>query len=471
MADPIRVTGHPPTERHQNHGLRKVCDCGHTAWTRCGHGWFLNYKPKGGKAWRLSIDRVVGKHIQAKSDAKIEANKIKAAIDAGTFRQPVATAPTIAPVVVSLTLRDVAKKYLERYVHVPTRRKHAGYAIGLHVARIVDFPVPLTDTTTILLGDKAIDTITKADVEAIRDALRGEYARNRKAVILWEAFEALPLDERQKVKKAPTRPPRTMRAGLKLGEVGINRLLARLRHVFSWAIINDFTNKTPFKKDGQTAIKLEMKAETARTRRLQPGEEEALLAHAGNHLRGLVVAALSTGCREGELLGLQHRQIRRDEKGIARWIVLDASQTKTNQHRVIPIGPRLRAELDMRTTDPDGEPFKADDFVFGNEVGERIASIYTAWRATCRRAGVRNLTFHDLRREFGSRLMESGAPEHDVQAFLGHANITTTSRYLTSSALRLKSALARLQPEDDPEDDTSTESGHAHAATRGSSCH
>src|SRR5882672_6688393 len=83
--------------------------------------------------------------------------------------------------------------------------------------------------------------------------------------------------------------------------------------------------------------------------------------------------------------------------------------------------------------------------MFGNDVGEQVVSIKTAWRATCRRAGVRGLHFHDLRREFGSRLLESGADPHDVREFLGHANITTTSRYLASSALRLERALSRLE--------------------------
>jgi len=54
------------------------------------------------------------------------------------------------------------------------------------------------------------------------------------------------------------------------------------------------------------------------------------------------------------------------------------------------------------------------------------------------------LRFHDLRREFACRLLESGAQQHDVRDFLGHANITTTSRYLASTPVRLEQALARM---------------------------
>jgi integrase len=50
--------------------------------------------------------------------------------------------------------------------------------------------------------------------------------------------------------------------------------------------------------------------------------------------------------------------------------------------------------------------------------------------------------FHDLRREFASRLLESGASDHEVRDWLGHANITTTSRYLSTTRVRLQRARA-----------------------------
>ena len=56
-----------------------------------------------------------------------------------------------------------------------------------------------------------------------------------------------------------------------------------------------------------------------------------------------------------------------------------------------------------------------------------------------------DLHFHDLRREFACRLMESSADLHDVRDFLGHANITTTSRYVRSTPVRLAQALERME--------------------------
>jgi integrase len=71
--------------------------------------------------------------------------------------------------------------------------------------------------------------------------------------------------------------------------------------------------------------------------------------------------------------------------------------------------------------------------------------VKTAWRAGCERANITDLHFHDLRREFACRLLESRAERHDVRDFLGHTNITTTSRYLRSTTLRLERALTLLE--------------------------
>ena len=112
----------------------------------------------------------------------------------------------------------------------------------------------------------------------------------------------------------------------------------------------------------------------------------------------------------------------------------------------------------MRRRAPDGTEHAADRFVFGNEVGEEVTSIRNAWELTCAAAGVRDLHFHDLRREFACRLLESSVDLHDVRDFLGHANISTTSTYLASTPVRLVRALDRLDPEPEPAKESETDS-------------
>ena len=77
---------------------------------------------------------------------------------------------------------------------------------------------------------------------------------------------------------------------------------------------------------------------------------------------------------------------------------------------------------------------------------EPVDSIRESWERTCAAATIAGLHFHDLRREFACRLLESSADLHDVRDFLGHANITTTSTYLRSTPVRLARALESARP-------------------------
>jgi len=149
----------------------------------------------------------------------------------------------------------------------------------------------------------------------------------------------------------------------------------------------------------------------------------------------------------GQPASLHWRQIRRDDKDEPRWLLLPATKTKTGEARVIPIGGDLRAVLSVRQHAPDGERHGPEAFVFGNEAGEQVRRIRTQWEDAVLRAhgheptrkrgkltpearvafATIDLHVDDLRREFASRLLESSADLHDVQMFLGHADITTTS--------------------------------------------
>jgi len=72
--------------RQRNDGLRKRCGCPRRRWGECAHPWHVNFKWKG-KHCRLSLDRESGKQIRSRSDARIEIDRIRAAVRAGTFVQ------------------------------------------------------------------------------------------------------------------------------------------------------------------------------------------------------------------------------------------------------------------------------------------------------------------------------------------------------------------------------------------------
>jgi integrase len=173
----------------------------------------------------------------------------------------------------------------------------------------------------------------------------------------------------------------------------------------------------------------------------------------------------------GELLGLQWKDVKvvTSSKGqTRRFLMLPAGKTKTNTARSIPVGGNLAAVIDMRRHAPDGKELPLSAHIFGNAAGEQIGSIRKAWQTTVLKAhghtpqwvkGKRNhlapeslaayrainLHFHDLRREFGSRVLESGSSLVEARNLLGHANISQTSTYLQSTAKSLGLAIERKE--------------------------
>ncbi len=207
-----------------------------------------------------------------------------------------------------------------------------------------------------------------------------------------------------------------------------------------------------------------------RHRRLHQGEEVDLLAAAPPHLQRLIIAALESCCRLGELLNLRWRDVDMDRH---QWTIR-AEICKTERARTLPLSARLRAVLSMVARDPEGQPHPPTAFVFGNETGEPVACVRKSWDATVLRAhgttpayrpGTHALTpecraklraidlrLHDLRHEGASRFIEAGWPLHHVRDMLGHANLSQTSTYLNATGHGLQAAMKALDERREAED-------------------
>jgi integrase len=185
----------------------------------------------------------------------------------------------------------------------------------------------------------------------------------------------------------------------------------------------------------------------------------AYLAAASPRLQNLIIAALESACRCGELLSLQWRDVDL-ERGE---LTIRAEKAKDGDMRVLPMSSRLKAVLKMAQTDPAGNDYPGDAFVFG-ELGEETANISRAWRTCVLKANGHDpiwtstaalapaslaalraidLHFHDLRHEGASRLLEAGWPLHHVQEMLGHSSIDQTTTYLNVVAAGLRASMAK----------------------------
>lgn len=400
--------------RHKNDGVTKDCGCGHRKWAKCPHPWRLAHYlkrcdcprscscPNNRRRANLNKEAALPPGAtMTKGEAEALAEKLRT-----RWREEAKRGTAPDP---RRTVGTLADRYARDHVRRPGRRP-GPIAASENYLRIIrrlkirgrkfeDFP---------------LESVTSEDVEALREARRAELA------------ETARLYAQGKTKGRVVLPQS------RGGEIGIEHMMALLRHMFSWGTVRKLTSRTPFKEGGEVAVTVRADSLRGRERRLAGDEEARLLANAQPHLRDVIVALLDTGCRVGELLSLQWSDVRQDA------IVLRAENTKTARTRAVPIMFRMREVLESRRKGPDGEDFGPEKFVFGNEVGERIKRVRHAWDNTCKRAKIADLNIHDLRREFGSRLLESGAGIHDVSYWLGHTNVATTSQYLKTTVERLQ---------------------------------
>ena len=357
------------------------------------------------------MDRHVGRPLTTKGAAEEAADEVRTAIRRGAFPPP-APEPTPPPQTADAVTLDVyADIFLERYSKA--RQKASWRSDQSILKHIADFALPGGGR----LGKKPIGTITEDDVEACLADLRdcGRAASTR------------------------------------------NKYLQTFKVLSSWGLRKGYLTRAWF--GPLSDLKREKHAK--RDRRLQPGEEPKLLHVAAPRLYRLTVAALETGCREGELLSLQFKDLDAERRELR----VRARNAKNRRDRYIPISSRLQAVLDMGTHDPAGHPFGPDDYVFGNEVGRRISSPKKAWETAVlkshghtptRRNGNLapessaayreiDLHFHDLRHEAGSRWLEAGMPLHHIKELLGHANIATTDTYLNAGRMHLQASMERVE--------------------------
>jgi integrase len=69
-------------------------------------------------------------------------------------------------------------------------------------------------------------------------------------------------------------------------------------------------------------------------------------------------------------------------------------------------------------------------FIFTNPAtGTKYVSVKNGWASACRKAGITNLHWHDLRHTFGTRAVDGGANLRDVQMVMGHKSLKTTEGY------------------------------------------
>lgn len=198
----------------------------------------------------------------------------------------------------------------------------------------------------------------------------------------------------------------------------INRYAASLAAVITWTIKRRIAPKGHV----HPCRSIERRAEhNEKTRFLSDDERERLMlackASSWPRLYALVLMALTTGARKGELLGL-------------RWCDLDLERgeasvgvTKNGDPRVLPLVPAVVAEM---------RKFKggASVLVFASSRDSaRAFAFEPRFREALAHARIRAFTFHSLRHSCASILAKNGATLLEIADLLGHRQLQMTKRY------------------------------------------
>jgi integrase len=331
---------------------------------------------------RVSLEKWANEEIKTKTRAEAVFDDLKNAVRAGTFdKRGVEPMSEATP----LTFRQFADVYKERHV----------FAKGLAIGRTIDYRLrPIVDR----FGDKLLAEIKTADVEDFIADLRKPHIAGRR------------------------KTPRTLSAA------SVNRTIELMRHMMNWAVGREYLDRTPFRRGTETLIR-KLREDNQRRRRISEDEEAQLLEVAPPLLRSIIITALDTGTRQGEMLALRFGDIDW-KRGL---ITLRGETTKSKKTRTVPIATtRLRAVLDWLRLDAEGDQKPDEALVFSDEAGKPIGSFRTAWvTAVLKAHGVKpawksynwtaltpecqaefrriNLHWHDLRHHAESRIMRTAA--------------------------------------------------------------
>ena len=193
-----------------------------------------------------------------------------------------------------------------------------------------------------------------------------------------------------------------------------NKVLNILKAMFTKAVEWEMVEEEVLRR----IRKVKMLREDKRLRYLTIEECQALLNACDKHLKPIVITALNTGMRRGEILGLQRKHLDLTN----RFILLD--RTKNGERREIPINEAL---LDLFQT----LPRRLDSpYVFFNpQNGHRYGDIKHSFDTARKKAKLEDFHFHDLRHTFASHLIMKGVDLTTVKELLGHKDIKMTLRY------------------------------------------
>ena len=156
-----------------------------------------------------------------------------------------------------------------------------------------------------------------------------------------------------------------------------------------------------------------------------------------DYVTPLVLVALNTGLRRGELLQLQWR----DVDLLHTVLTVRGEGAKTGQTRHVPLNTEVVKVL--KQWKPVAA--EADWYVFsGGSATTPLVEARKAWASVLTKAKIRSFRFHDMRHSFASKLVMAGVDLNTVRELLGHRKISMTLRYAHLAPQHKAAAVEKL---------------------------
>ncbi|MDC5856327.1 site-specific integrase [Vibrio europaeus] len=139
-----------------------------------------------------------------------------------------------------------------------------------------------------------------------------------------------------------------------------------------------------------------------------------------DYLEPLVITAINTGLRRGELLALKWGDIDFEQQ----YLSVRAQNAKAKKSRNIPLNDTVLEVLESWQLQN-----KKREYVFASRSDIPIKDIKKPWLRVLQEAKITDFRFHDLRHHFASKLVMVGVDLNTVRELLGHSDLKMTLRY------------------------------------------
>lgn len=205
----------------------------------------------------------------------------------------------------------------------------------------------------------------------------------------------------------------------------INRELDCIKRCFSLAKINRKIQENPF----DNFCKLTTKNPTKRF--LEKEEEVKLLEASSLIMRIIIIVALHTGMRCGEIKNLKWSDVFLEQG------YLIALNTKNGKSRKLIITPQMKKDLKLLP--------RLSEYVFTNPITKtKYKDFKSTFARTVKRAQIPKITFHELRHTTASRMNEIGIDLATIQEYLDHSDAKTTQKYIHKPRKNIVDAINKL---------------------------